>query len=142
MNASPPISTSSWPKTYLLKLYQDAISHGALRVGPLSQKQAKSLKASFYRLRRRADKSAANFIEPEFQLVTATEWDPATGCIYIVYSALPEHMALPEVTPVEGVPASLAAPIPTSDLPEDLVLDTEELDVEDFVSSLRRASDV
>ena len=132
-----------WPKPYLLQLYKEAIAAGCIRVGPIDRVSAKSLTQSFFRFRRRKDKSVASFVEPEFQLVGVSRWTPDHGgCIYIIYNSMPESQQLPGFMAVSmDEVTTLSDPAEESaGLPPDLVLNTDEINPEDFVESLRKES--
>lgn len=131
------ISPTIWPKTFLLQLYTDAVEQGCLRVSPITEDQAKSLSAAFYRFRRAADRTVAHFIQPEFQLCTVSKWTQHhNGSVYIIFSAMPEGQSLPTVTAVD--PAEMrqifAPPAPAED--PDLVIDTADINIDDYIQSL------
>lgn len=134
----PVNDVKRWPKTYLLQLYTETIEAGCLRVHPIDEAAAKSLTQAFYRFRRKVDKSMDAYIQPEFQLVTATSWRPEFGgCFYLIYNTLPDNEALPGFTPIsldEATTIFQPTPLPSH---ETLVLDVGEINVADFVKSLR-----
>ncbi len=90
------MSNSKWPRNYLLRLYAEAVANGCIIVEPITETQARSLTATFYRLRRRSDKQNAYFIPPEYHLVTILNWRPTNGGqLPIVYTSLPDGEQLP-----------------------------------------------
>lgn len=90
---------STWPRLYLLTLYQTAIEQGYCTVQNIDEPSAKSLTAAFYRLRRRSDTSNAQFITPQHHMVTVEPWAP-DHTLRIVYSK-PSHQ-LPPITGPDG----------------------------------------
>lgn len=135
--------TENWPKGYLLQLHAQAIEHGMIWVGPISEADADSLKKRFYRIRRRSDKSMAAFIPAEYHLVMAGKWEAGPdgrGRMPIIFDKLPEQMELPGVTPAtpDEVEARFHAAAPDAPVVPELNLRPEELkfDVEAFVDGL------
>ena len=61
--APPKPPKFSWPKPYLLSIYEKAVAEGCCSIQLPDTEQFASLKAAFYRLRRRADKQHAAFIQ-------------------------------------------------------------------------------
>jgi hypothetical protein len=146
-------STSVWPRAYILQLYNQAIEQGCIRVGPLTEPEAKSLTQSFYRLRRRSDSNTAAWILPEFQLVTVSKWQEGAdqlGFLFFMYDSVPEGANLPAITPVD--PATVthllhAQPRPTPALEAPVAdplgladLDVSNIDLDDFLTSMRKSA--
>ena len=135
-----------WPKPYLLEILSNAITLGLLYVEPLTQREAKSLKMSLLRVRRRIDKTSAQFIRPEFHLVTILDWEPASpgadiGRLPIMYDQLPAHSApLPAIThgnpgyPIQIPQVNGQAPA-TPIAPAELNIATA--DISNYVDALR-----
>lgn len=140
--ANPTHDPNAWPKAYLLQLYDQAIAHGCVRISPLDEASAKSLTLSFYRIRRKADAASSGYIKPEFYLVTATRWTPEHGgSINLVYTKLPDDIPLPSITPISPTEIPNDIPEPTTlhtDIAASMDLDTSDIDVNDFVNSLRK----
>lgn len=146
----------SFPRKYLLDIYNKAIDEGFLHIHPISQADAVSLRQSLYRLRRRSDAANARFILPEFHLVTVGQWSPDKGgCLPIMYDKLPEGHALPTIEAVAAETFSLKTPIhpeghiPVSQMKADLAeqqrlaAEAEQVqlspqDISSFVSRLRK----
>lgn len=112
----------SWPKPYLLKIYEKTIDEGCCRVRVESKEQATSLILSFYRLRRRSDAQHSSFIKPEYHLVTGT-YESATGAVLFTYSHLPDGAELPEI---ESVPESERFAGSTAAVPQPGIQPNEE----------------
>jgi hypothetical protein len=155
MTATPRKYT--WPKTYLLSLYDAAIKHGFIYVEPIDNEAALSLRMTFLRIRRRAGPgdAASHYIRPEFQLVTVGAWEPGednTGRLPIFYQA-PASANLPGFRPaasgavastsssylpaVDLAPAPVPSSPPTSPL-ADLTMD--ETEISSYVAKLMAAS--
>jgi len=105
------MSPITWPRTYLLQLYASVVEHGMIFVEPITAEAAASLKASFYRLRRKRD-SNSQWILPEYHLVSVAAWEPdgvgPLGRLPIIYSRLPSGAELPGIRPassLESIPA-------------------------------------
>jgi hypothetical protein len=139
--------STMWPKTYLLEVYNQAVSKGCIRLdfGGDAVK-ARGFMGSFYRFRRSADRSSKAFVRPEFHLVQCT-WEPRRGTVLVTYSSLPDGHELPQLMDVEAgeqfagqqdyVPQLAAWQAPTNE-PE---IDSEQL-VEDLMAeTLRRIQD-
>lgn len=90
--------TFNWPKPYLLKLYARTVEEGCIRV-PMhrgGEAEFKSLKGSFYRLRRRADGDFLVNMRPEYQMVTL-RYEPGLRTALFIYDKLPEGEELPPI---------------------------------------------
>lgn len=91
-------SDFNWPKPYLLKLYARAVQEGCVRV-PMHRggdAEFRSLKAAFYRLRRRKDGDFLINMRPEYQLVTV-RFEPALSTALFIYDKLPDSEELPPI---------------------------------------------
>lgn len=101
---SPPIT---FHRHYLLSVYNAALEQGHILLRPISAEDAARFTQSFYRLRRRSDKSNASFILPEFHLITVGEWSPEDGgTLPILYNTSPYQ--LPTILTAAG--AEIAEP--------------------------------
>lgn len=78
-----------WPRNYLLSIYAHAVEHGYFLVGPIEQDAAESLRLSLYRLRRRSEAANAQFIRPEYHLVTVGHYRPESKELPIIYTSVP-----------------------------------------------------
>lgn len=93
--------TPRWPTPYILDIYNSAVTHGYIRIEPLTAEQAKSLTQTIYRFRRRSDTGKAAFMRPEFQLITVSQWhcsdmETGLGYVHVVYSNDPDQQ-LPRI---------------------------------------------
>lgn len=131
---------SGWPKPYLLQLYDKAVNEGCIRVllhG--DETRFKSLKASFYRLRRRSDVQSVALMRPEYYLTTML-WEPERGTALIIYNQLPDGQELPEIESVHDktpIPVRLppqAAPPPLLGITP--VDEPDEFDATDHVAKM------
>jgi len=94
------IPQSQWPKPYLLKVMEQAVKEGCIRLDFKHDAElAKSFQGAINRIRRRSDKQHASFITPEFHLITTT-WEAARGTMLVTYSSMPDDMQLPEIQSV------------------------------------------
>jgi hypothetical protein len=91
----------TWPKPYLLKVYERAVAEGCVRIPLPTQKHATSFAQAFYRLRRRSDAQHAAFILPEYHLVTCG-WEADRGTLLVTFNALPDGNDLPPILSVES----------------------------------------
>jgi len=117
-------ASTDWPRAFLFQIYDAAITNGLIIIEPISEEDARSLAGRLYRIRRRSDKALAQFILPEYHLVTVGEWRPGpegTGQLPIIYSRLPDGKPLPLIRPA---------------LPEEM---TDTLDFESANSAARSA---
>lgn len=95
-------ASTDWPRAFLFQIYDAAITNGLIIIEPISEEDARSLAGRLYRIRRRSDKALAQFILPEYHLVTVGEWRPGpegTGQLPIIYSRLPDGKPLPLIRP-------------------------------------------
>ena len=125
----------TWPKPYLLKVYESAVKEGCVRIPLPTAKHARSFAQAFYRLRRRSDAQHAAFILPEYHLVTCG-WEPERSTLLVTFNALPDGNELPPIMSVEStehspVPQQKATLVP---FPESF--SGEEFDPEKFVADL------
>src|SRR5688500_14723700 len=91
----------NWPRPYLLKLYARACEEGCIRVDlKYDEERFRSLKAAFYRCRRRKDGNFLAVMKPEYQMVTM-RWEPAKGTALIIYDKLPDSEELPDIVSVD-----------------------------------------
>jgi hypothetical protein len=139
-----PSTPHTWPKSYLLSILAAAVEHGFLYLEPLSPVAAASLRASLIRVRRRADKSAAAYIIPEYYLVSVGQWeatgeDPDIGRLPVMYDALPEGLVLPKITPAErsvSLPTPVQQETPAPFAAEELAMEPAE--IKSFVDSMKK----
>lgn len=123
----------TWPKPYLLQLYERAVEEGCIRIrlrGETEPERAaewKSFKAAFYRLRRKRDANFAVQMRPEFQMV-GIKYEPELGKVLITFSSLPDGNTLPEIESIEGK-TDIPQPIGTVPKP------TPEEDPDEFDST-------
>ena len=121
--------TTLWPRPYILAIHEKAITEGCCRVEGLDEQRAKSLVASFYRIRRRGDSAhKLHFIKPEYHLVEAM-FEPERQSVLFVYNSLPDNMNLPELCSVPDAEKQLVA---QSQGPVPLV--PELLDIDDLIN--------
>lgn len=145
--------TENWPKGYLIELHDAAINAGMVFVRPISKADAESLRARFYRIRRRSDSSMAAFIRPEFHLVMVGRWEEANGGqLPIIFNKTADGSPLPSIVPAtpeelaERAPSPVAAPRTVSDLSAPVSsIDLDSLDtglapeaIDSFIDSLRK----
>lgn len=136
-----PAADRTWPKTYLLNVYKQALDHGAVVLSPITAEAATSLKAALYRQRRRSDNSNKTFITPEMHLVTVGRWHSAAGgSLPIYYTSVPDtEEQLPDITPLAGgqnfhIPDMRH--LETSANYNERVDDLDNIDAADYVSNL------
>lgn len=92
---------NAWPKPYLLQLYARAVSDGCIRLNLHGDEEKfKSLKAAFYRIRRRKDAQSVALMAEEYYLCSIS-WEAERGTALIVYDQLPDGQDLPEIESVE-----------------------------------------
>lgn len=141
----------AYPRSYLLGIYNAAIEHGHILLSPITQQQAKSLSMALINQRRRASTTNAQFILPEFHMVTVGTWRPDDGgTLPILYSSSPDF-DLPTIRTLQGETIALtepkklppATPTPTANLADfidDLEVDAEDPDFDagSYVEQLRR----
>lgn len=143
--------TENWPKPYLLQIHSEAVKHGFLWVGPISESDATSLRQRCYRIRRRSDKGTASFIPPEYHLVTFGRWEDVNGGrVPVIYNAKPDGSSLPVLTPASGeeIEALIHKPDifsdqPLSEMPVNLSeadLQIDEEDIGGLVEKMRKAA--
>lgn len=125
---------TSWPKPYLLAIYEKALEEGCCRVIVGDPKTAASLIQSFYRLRRRSDTQHQSFIKPEYHLITGT-WEPELKAVLFTYSSLPDGATLPSI---DSVPASERfAKSPSLQQQQIVTADSaEDVDIDALMASL------
>lgn len=138
-------SDFTWPKPWLLGLYQQAIEEGCIRIrlrGKTPEQNAtefRSFKAAFLRCRRRTDSAYIAQIQPEFHMVQV-KFEPELGKVLISYSALPDDQLLPQVEAVDGkrnIPQPVGSkPHPTPETAP------EEFDATAHVESLLKSIDL
>jgi hypothetical protein len=124
----------TWPKPYLLKVYERAVAEGCVRIPLPTQKHATSFAQAFYRLRRRSDAQHASFILPEYHLVTCA-WEGARGTLLVTFNALPDGTDLPQIMSVESTEVA-SAPVQKDMIPFPETMQEEEFDPEKFVADL------
>lgn len=135
MAAQPQI----WPRPYIISIHQKAIAEGCCRVEGLAEPQARSLIASFYRIRKRGDTlHKKGFIPDEFHMVMA-QWEPGRGSVLFTYDALPDGNSLPELVSVPAqeriaLPERKPRPSPGPFSPD------EALDIDNVVEQLAAAA--
>lgn len=94
-------SDFTWPKPYLLKLYARTVEEGCIRV-PMhraGEAEFKSLKAAFYRLRRRKDGDFLVNMRPEYQMVIV-RYEPSLATALFIYDKLPDSEELPPIVSI------------------------------------------
>jgi len=148
--------TENWPKGYLLKVHEEAITHGFIWLRPISEADAASLTSRLYRVRRRSDKSMAAFIRPEFHLVMVGKWEDTNGGqLPVIYDRRPDGAALPAMIPatLDEKDALAASPLPSPITPDigtiasaspildDLSPGMDETQIDSFIDSLRKKKD-
>lgn len=113
----------TWPRPYLLQLYQKAVDEGCIRIllrGPDYEAEFRSLKAAFYRLRRRKDGHFLALMKPEYSMCSI-RFEPnhaPNPAALVSYSSLPDGELLPmieSITDQRPLPQPLGAidkPIP------------------------------
>lgn len=146
----PSNSSISYPRAFLLSIYNGAVAEGFIYIEPVKQADYPSLRAQFYRLRRRADTSNKSFIIPEHHLVTLGPWEPGPsgrGRCAASFDKMPE--GVPTLTTRAGdvlasappelheQPAIMLPPAASLELtPSELQLD--EGGIDDFVSRMMK----
>jgi hypothetical protein len=97
-------SPDTFPREYLLRVYNAALDHGHILLHPITREDAARFTACFYRLRRRSDAAHQSFITPEMHLVTVGKWKEVggIGILPIYYTTLPEGETLPMISPAAG----------------------------------------
>lgn len=154
----PSQRSVAYPRAFLLSIYTAAIEQGFVWINDIEAADHPSLKAQFYRLRRRADTANRSFITPEFHLVTLGAWESTgngtCGRVPVVFDKLPDGAALPMLTSRDGTPlaqqgipsaappqaplAAAAAALPAAfPLPADTF---GEEGIDDFVSRMAKAA--
>lgn len=109
---------TAWTRAYLLTLYETAITKGYAEVSGLTEAQAKSLRQSFYRLRRRSDSSNASFITPAHYLVTVMDFQPiSNGLGSLRFSYSDPGLSLPPITAPDGSTVPLVTEALSSEQP-------------------------
>jgi hypothetical protein len=126
----------TWPKPYLLKVYERAVAEGCVRIPLPTQKHATSFAQAFYRLRRRSDAQHAAFILPEYHLVTCG-WEPERGTLLVTFNALPDGNDLPPIMSVESTEQA-PAPQQANLVPFPESFSSPDFDAEAFVDDLVR----
>lgn len=110
--------TPVWPRPYILSIHAKAVEEGCCKVPVGSAAEAKSLLASFYRVRRRGDSThKLLFIPPEYHLVVG-QYIPKEGVIIFTFDKLPEDMVLPPILSVDSTERFAPAPAQSDPAPE------------------------
>lgn len=133
---------SRWPRSYILDIYQQAITHGHILLHPITKEDASSLTKSIYNIRRRSKPGEANatFITPDHHLVTVGLWRPDSGGTLPVYYTTTDEK-LPTITPAAGATTPLGHHTPQeppSPVDEDFGIAPDEVD--SFVTNLLNES--
>lgn len=124
--------SENWPKTYILKIMEEAVNHGFVYIEPIDEASAKSLVMRVYRSRRRSDKSTASFILPEYHLVTAGRWEPENGGRQpFIFSRLSTGEDLPGITPRPDLAG------PSIKVPQKLPFIMPEVEGEPIITDMR-----
>ena len=97
----------TWPKPWLLELYQRVLEEGCLRIKLHGEAESeendgeyKSFKAAFLRFRRKRDAVNA-MMDSRFQYVSL-RYERQLGKVLLIYSALPDDQTLPSIEAVDG----------------------------------------
>lgn len=137
----PKASRSTlWPAPFLLQIYEKAVEEGCCRVPVENIARAKSLIASFHRLRRRSDIQHKLYIRPEFHLVGAM-WEESLSTVLFVFNSLPDGAKLPAIESVESRSKPSAMPVAnelSSDLPHPT--DVDGLDIAGLMADLEASA--
>lgn len=120
-------SDFTWPKPWLLSLYEQAIEEGCIRIRlragigtEEANEEYKSFKAAFYRARRKKD--SANLLQDSRYELVSLKHEPLIGKVLIIYSALPDDQPLPAIESVDGkreLPQPIGATQTAEEAPED-----------------------
>lgn len=133
-------SDYTWPRPYLLGLYERAVLEGCIRIllrGPDYAAEWRSFKAAFLRLRRKKDGDYSITMQPEYRHVQL-RFEPEHNKVLIIYNALPDGETLPAIESVDGkydIPRPQSKPTPESN-PE------EDFNAQDHVSKLISGLDI
>lgn len=141
--------SENWPKPWLLQLHDAAVTHGFIWVEPISEADAKSLRARLYRMRRRSDTSMAAYIPAEYHLVMVGQWvegPDGIGRLPLIYNKLPDGRSLPNIVPATADEVTTYLQVPKAPAPP--IIDAANLDpaaiqispdeISGFVADLRR----
>jgi len=138
------MSKTVWPRTYLLSIYERAVTVGACKVTQLTEEQGKSLRAALNRLKRN-DVRMSPYIPQEYMLVTVSHWHvlpgETLGCLDVVFSQPVEGFTLPPIVDVDGTDQYISPPSPnfsepTPIAPHELTITPDE--VPNFVEGLKK----
>jgi hypothetical protein len=141
-----PLPPTNWPKPWLFQLHAEAVRQGFVWVQPITEADARSLRARAYRARRRSDKSMAAFIPPEYHLVIFGAWEEGpngAGRLPVIYNARPDGVPLPQIIPAAPTEALFYTELPEQPSAPPIDLSPDKLHMEPdeiarFITELRK----